>query len=453
MIDLINNFSTIGRLDSDPFELKIQKSFLVFLAVFMSCGGVLWGSITLYHGLVFQSSIPIGYVVLSFLNMIYFKISKNFKYVRFFQVLISLILPFLFQSTLGGFFPSGLISLWAILALVASLSFHDLSSSFLWLGLFVVGLLLTASYDDYFFSVKPEILEDKSLLFLVLNVSVISSIFFGLVLYFVENHKSVSTKLKKTYKQMSLLNSVLEENLEDKRQAFVDLQKTQSQLIESEKMASLGVLSAGIGHEINNPLNHIKQGVNTLDNFIEAKNSQAHALVEIINGGVKRMSEIVTSLSHFSRKGVNMDESCDIHEIIENCLVILSNKLKNKVKIVKSFTPDEVILKGNEGRLHQAFLNLLANAEQAILDSGTISISTEFISDEIVIKIADSGTGMDPEAISKIMEPFFTTKEPGVGTGLGLSITNSIIREHKGTILVNSIVGKGSDFRISLPIN
>ncbi len=154
----------------------------------MSGGGVLWGSISLANGLVFQSLIPYAYTVVSVFNLWYFHRSKDFGTVRFIQILISLLLPFFFQWVLGGFFSSGMIMLWALLALVASPSFQSPKSSVVWLLLFLFLTVVSAVFQDYFYSLKPDILPDQSLLFMTLNASVICAIVFGLVIYFVHQN-------------------------------------------------------------------------------------------------------------------------------------------------------------------------------------------------------------------------------------------------------------------------
>lgn len=147
-----------------------------------------------------------------------------------------------------------------------------------------------------------------------------------------------------------------------------------------------------------------------------------------------------------------MEEVCNIQEIIENCLLILHNKIRNKVNIVTNFTKLKVNLKGNEGRLHQAMMNILANAEQAINGKGTIEITTLKRKDHIEIWIEDDGEGIPENNLMKISDPFFTTKAPGDGTGLGLFITFSIIEEHSGNIEVTSNIGEGTKFTITLPL-
>ncbi len=250
-------------------------------------------------------------------------------------------------------------------------------------------------------------------------------------------------------------NAELQESNELLTETLNNLQKAQKQLIESEKMASLGVLAAGVGHEINNPLNFISGGVNALSGHMLKQglmvDEDTSYFIKIINEGVSRATAIVKGLSHFSRMTDLHNEKCDVHKIIDNCLLMLANKLKRKVELHKDYTKDEVVLQGNEGQLHQAILNILSNAEQAISDKGNIFISTSKGNGQIKILIKDDGVGILPDHMSKISDPFFTTRAPGEGVGLGLSIAYKIIAEHNGKISVLSTVKKGSEFTIILP--
>ncbi|MEQ8245896.1 ATP-binding protein [Fulvivirga sp.] len=248
-------------------------------------------------------------------------------------------------------------------------------------------------------------------------------------------------------------NVELKKGNDELAKALENLKTTQQQLLKAEKMASLGVLAAGIGHEINNPLNFIQNGLSAL--IQELNNSKLNKEIEnlkpyidIINDGVNRARKIVKSLSHFSRQQMSMDEKCDLYEIIDNCLEILKNNLKHKVSVSKEYQEGNAIVKGNEGRLHQAFLNILSNAEQAIEKSGNIRIIIKQKGDILEVSIMDDGSGISEENLSKIGDPFFTTKDPGKGTGLGLFITNSIIEEHNGEVSVKSEINKGTTFTI-----
>jgi len=231
------------------------------------------------------------------------------------------------------------------------------------------------------------------------------------------------------------------------------LKSTQKLLIRSEKMASLGVLASGIGHEINNPLNFIKNGVVALSQFVEkSENDEAELkpFIDIINEGVSRSTSIVNSLSHFSHTSASMVEECDLHAIIDNCLLILNPKLEGNIEIVKGFTKKSVLVVGNAGKLHQSMLNILSNAQQAMERGGTLTVTTGARNDKVIIAIKDTGTGILEENLLKISDPFFTTKAPGSGIGLGLFITYSIIEEHGGEVHVTSNPNKGTEFIVTL---
>ncbi len=248
------------------------------------------------------------------------------------------------------------------------------------------------------------------------------------------------------------INQKKNKTLIDRNEEIV---RTQKLLVTSEKMASLGLLSAGIGHEINNPLNFIKNGTESLQKAMDREGLRPEYYQPYFNAideGVNRATAIVRSLSHFSRVGRNMDETCDIHDIIENCLIILSVKTRGKAVIKKNFVNDLPTIKGNEGRLHQAFLNVLSNAEQAIESNGIIEITTRKMADRVEVVVTDNGVGIAAEFIEKIGDPFYTTKSPGEGTGLGLFITYTILEEHNGQIEVDSNLNEGTTVTLSLPI-
>jgi glucan phosphoethanolaminetransferase (alkaline phosphatase superfamily) len=194
---MIATLSKIGHTENDSDELLIQKSFLVYLAIFMSVGGIVWGAICLYYGLQFQAIFPLSYVAVSVVNMLILNFTKNIKIPRFIQVLISLALPFLFQWSLGGFSASGSIMLWSILALIASLTFQSTSQATGWLAMFLTLTLASALMDERLKAFKPDILPDNSIMFVVLNMMLICTIVFGLVVYFVNKYKEAEVKLEK----------------------------------------------------------------------------------------------------------------------------------------------------------------------------------------------------------------------------------------------------------------
>lgn len=235
MTSAIKHFSSIGHKLGDSEEIKVQKSFLVFLATFMSLGGLVWGSLTMYYGILVPSLIPFGYVAISFVNIVAFKYSKNFRVARSIQVLISLILPFMFQASLGGFLPSGMVMLWSVLALLASLSFEKVGFALIWLALFVAGAITLYVYDDYFFQFKPAILSDVSLGFLALNAIIISSIIFALVYFFVLLSKEARVELEESNKMIRSLNTNLISKAKQLQKAQVALQASNQELMDSKE--------------------------------------------------------------------------------------------------------------------------------------------------------------------------------------------------------------------------
>lgn len=250
-------------------------------------------------------------------------------------------------------------------------------------------------------------------------------------------------------------NKIVQEQKNEIEIALNNLKTTQAQLIQSEKMASLGILTAGVAHEINNPLNYIMGGYVGLTNELEINNIKAgdrvSAFLNGIKTGIDRAADIVKGLNQLSRNNDVYDEECDIHAILENCLTILHNKYKSHIKIHRNYEEDISIVQGNTGKLHQVFINVISNAIDSIHQNGEISINTRVTENMIDITIQDNGCGIPSENLNKILDPFFTTKEPGKGTGLGLSITRTIIEEHKGKLIIKSTHHKGTSVLIQLP--
>jgi signal transduction histidine kinase len=239
-------------------------------------------------------------------------------------------------------------------------------------------------------------------------------------------------------------------------QTYVELKNTQSQLVQSEKMASLGILTAGVAHEINNPLNYLKGTLYGLENYFQEnfpkESDTVVLLLESLKCGINRITDIVRGLNQFGRDNSRYDETCNIHHIIDNCLIMLKYQFKNKIFIEKNYAPKDLIINGNVGKLHQAFLNLLINSIQAIYQKGKIIIATDFDQRNALIKISDNGCGIHKDHLHKIIDPFFTTKPPGKGVGLGLSITYNIIKKHNGTLEFNSIENKGTTVIIKIKL-
>ncbi|MEM9539288.1 MAG: response regulator [Cyanobacteria bacterium P01_E01_bin.42] len=302
--------------------------------------------------------------------------------------------------------------------------------------------------------------------------------------------RALTLELETKNHQLQDFNHQLEQQV-DARTA--ELKNTQSQLVLSEKMSSLGQLVAGVAHEINNPVNFIygnlkyaSEYADNLLNLVELyqKYGSPMAIDEIndcidkidldfvkadlpkllksMQVGAERIREIVLSLRHFSRIDEAAFKAVDIHEGINSTLMILHGRMKPKgdfqgIEISKEYG-DIPPIKCYPGQLNQVFMNLLANAIDALEESEKtnlkIHVKTELFDDYIIISIADNGTGMPPEVQAKLFDPFFTTKPIGKGTGLGLSIAHSIVVEkHQGSLQCISTPGEGTEFTIKIPRN
>ncbi|MBF0301748.1 MAG: response regulator [Desulfamplus sp.] len=304
----------------------------------------------------------------------------------------------------------------------------------------------------------------------------------------------------KTHLNLKATQQMLEEKNQLLEKTLSDLKNTQNQLVQSEKMAALGVLTAGIAHEINNPVNFIKTSALGLeqdikdieqllsfykDNCITCRHNDAAVnehleslkkeidfdlliselpeLMNNINEGVSRTQEIVSSLRLYSRMDDFDLKKIDIHSLIDAALVILKNRYNQKIDIKKEYNMMPEIY-GQPGKLTQVFTNILANAIDALQnnsinrtesDKKRISINTSVQSrgniDYIQIAINDNGYGIAPENLDKIFDPFFTTKDVGKGSGLGLAISIGIVREHNGMLEVDSSNESGTTFSVLLP--
>ncbi len=233
-----------------------------------------------------------------------------------------------------------------------------------------------------------------------------------------------------------------------------NLADIQSKMMESDKMASLGFLTASIAHDLNSPLNFIYSGYQQLVELLKEKDSldaeESQIWLDAIDKGVNNCINIIKSLSHFSRTNIEDNETLEIHNVLDNCLLILHNKLKYRINLVKDYCKKNISISGNSGQMHQLFLNILTNAIHAIKDKGEIKIETRLNGKNITIKVIDNGCGIKPENMGKIKDPFFTTKPPGEGTGLGLSISQKILQEHNGSLNIKSQQEKGTTVEIIL---
>lgn len=261
-----------------------------------------------------------------------------------------------------------------------------------------------------------------------------------------------------------LRNQELNQQKDELAITLGNLKETQGLLIQSEKMASLGTLTAGVAHEINNPLNFIHGGNQILmDLESQLKNSLTDetrdmysSATSMIQTGFERTSEIIQSLMAFSYRDKSVLIPSNINQIIDNTLLFLGNKITPDIVIHKYYHLQEEV-PVFKGRIHQVLLNIVDNAIYAVLENDEtktkeIFIRTEKLSNHAVIRISNNGAMIPEEHLKQVFDPFFTTKEPGKGTGLGLSICYSLIQEHQGTIRVENAENEVA-FTIEIPLD
>ncbi|MFH1847271.1 MAG: ATP-binding protein [Candidatus Omnitrophota bacterium] len=299
-------------------------------------------------------------------------------------------------------------------------------------------------------------------------------------------------ELEEANRELEKNEGTLRKMLHDLRETHEDLKNAQRKLVQSEKLASIGQLAAGIAHEINNPIGFINSNLSTFEKYmdslfklvrdldilkpaIEEKDIQKalqietqlnefekeidvnyifediENLIKESKEGIERIKKIVTELRTFSRKDEEIRVLADLNKVMDGVLNMVWSEMKYKGKLRK-FYSDIPKIECNPQQVAQVFINMLINAVQAIKDKGDVSIRTYVKDKNVKIEIEDTGCGIPKDAMEKIFDPFFTTKEIGEGTGLGLSISYDIVKRHNGDIEVMSEVGKGAKFIISFPV-
>ena len=307
---------------------------------------------------------------------------------------------------------------------------------------------------------------------------------------FDSDHDMLEHSIELSSRELLESNRRIKKMLTDLQKTHEELKATQNHLLQSEKMASIGQLAAGVAHEINNPLGFIESNVAVLEDYLkyflpsfqyicalqrQVQSEKASQLPEgmpavedaekmefMVNDigkifeesrkGLRRIKSIVSELLTFARHDSKEIENVDIQQVLEGTLRLAFNEIKHKAVVQKEYETQLPSVKGAGQKLQQVFLNLIINAAQAMEEKGEIRVKTYHKGDTVYVAVSDTGQGIPQEVQPKIFDPFFTTKDVGEGTGLGLSICYEIIKKHGGQILVDSVPGKGTTFTVSLPI-
>lgn len=308
-----------------------------------------------------------------------------------------------------------------------------------------------------------------------------------------ENEK-INRSLRHAKEQMAFeiderksAHAALEKEREEQRVLIKKLEEAHNQLLQSEKLASIGQLAAGVAHEINNPIGFVNSNLGTLKNYVGdllqiivlyesgrhllAVDPELHGRIEAACGkadldflrediatliaesieGTARVRRIVQDLRDFSRVDSLEWQWADLHDGLESTLNVVMSEIRYKADVVRQFGTLPKV-QCMPAQLNQVFMNILVNAAQAIAEHGTITLRSGCAGDQVWISIADTGKGIAPELLNRVFDPFFTTKAVGKGTGLGLSVSYGIVEKHGGRIDVESPPGQGATFTIWLPV-
>ncbi|HCK82188.1 MAG TPA: hypothetical protein DIC59_12085 [Candidatus Competibacteraceae bacterium] len=300
-----------------------------------------------------------------------------------------------------------------------------------------------------------------------------------------EANRTLEAKITERTQELTEVNQQLTNRNQQIEVAYKDLARTQEQLIHSEKMASLGLLVAGIAHELNNPISFVHNNLEFIEEYIErlTKIVLAYSNLDSLNGqkrrhgdkqkevakfdtiektlqeliascrtGADRVKQIVLDLRTFSRTDDLGLVMADLQSGIESSLNLLSREYKDRITIHREYNSLPLV-ECYAGQINQVFMNLLQNAAQAIPERGQVWIKTEAFSDWVRVTVKDTGKGISAKDLERIFDPFFTTKPIGEGTGLGLSISYGIVEKHGGRITVASALGEGAEFAVELPVH
>jgi len=528
-----SKITRIGTRPEDDEETRLKKKTFMSISSMVSIFAVGWGTYYIIYNEPLAGSIPMFYSFFSFITMGVLAKNLKFRFFRFSQLLLILLCPFFLMLILGGFVNGSTVILWALFAPLGALLSGLPRQAINWFLAYVILVIISGFGHPY---LRPEnnLPPQIILFFFVINVIAISSLAFFSLDYFV-GKKDLAMKLLNKNRELE--------------QAYL---QQEIMLRQSEKLATLGRLSAGIAHELNNPAGATERSAKQLHDVIVKVEQNEFALGQLslskehleilklhtqqiyqhiekpdsfdpiilsekedeietwlkgreindawefaprlvkmgynievlskldksftiqqfpiiiaflcniyitrnliaeIGYGTNRITEIVKALKSYSYLDKAPLQSVDVHEGLNDTLVILRSRLIESIKVSLQYAKDIPRIEAYGSELNQVWTNILDNAISAIEGTGEIEIKTHQQNPWIIVEIRDSGHGIPQDIQPKIYEPFFTTKEPGKGTGLGLNICyNIIVQKHKGTIDVDSKPGR-TCFRVKLPIN
>jgi signal transduction histidine kinase len=450
----------VGFSGLDPEEHK-KRTTAVQLGMFTALAGFIYSMVYVFLGFSTITIPVLAYVLLCFINLVVLRLTKNYQAYTVIQLLFILFLPFVVQLYIGGFVDSSSLVLASFLTPSGALLFARRSIARIYFFMFLGLVILAGFIEHIFFEQVPRLPRPIVLLFFVLNLSAICGIIYYLMESFLKKQEELRAELK---------------------QSIAHLKATQTQLIHSEKMASLGELTAGIAHEIQNPLNFVNNFSEVSNELLQemkeelahGKNEEAialaddviHNLEKILHHG-QRADAIVKGMLQHSRSGNGQKELTDINTLADEYLRLAYHGLRAKDKsfnctLETYFDQEQEQLEIVPQEIGRVLLNLYNNAFYAVYQKQKlgqdgyeprVTVSTSRNERQVELRVKDNGMGIAESVKNKIFQPFFTTKPTGQGTGLGLSLSYDIITKgHGGEMTVETEPGYFTELIVSIPL-
>jgi len=521
----------IGVNADDDDETRLHKLIMVITSVTISFAGTIWGIIYISFGELQAGLIPMFYAVFTMLSLMALRVYDIYRFFNFSQILMILMLPYLLMVSLGGFVSGSVVIIWGFFAPIAALLSGQVRASFYWFFSFVI-LVLVSGFIQPYLNTENNLPDIVRIIFFVINIGTVSFVIFLVLKNFIAKKDKMIVLMRQ---KRELEQSYLQQEVA---------------LRENEKLATLGRLSAGMAHELNNPAAAALRGTKQLqdillkieellfrfgrmnlteqhlklirviydqirsnieksievdpldrsdregeiESWLENQNIEdawnmasmlvnlnfgvkdlimlsknfnkdqmpvilssihciyvAHNLLEEIGHGTERISEIIKSLKSYSYMDQAPMQTVNIHEGINDTLVMLRSQLKEGITIVKEFDEKLPPILAYGSELNQVWTNIIDNAIGAMKGKGIITIKTFLDEKWMVVQIRNNGPQIPNDVQRKVFDPFYTTKAPGEGTGLGLNIShNIIVKKHNGEISLLS-AEKETCFQVKLP--
>lgn len=465
---LWSRLESILATDADSAEQRRRRATLIAISTFSIITGIIAGTNTLLNsGSTLHVLIPYTFSFVVGLALLVFFASRKFSVLLYTFLFMTLCTPFIYHWSLGGFaFPSTPL-FWPALAPIGALMFQDAKKAGWWFVAYLTLLVIALNLDEQFASLATPVPHSELIVAYGINTICFSITIFLTMAYFVHAFSRENARAERLLSDLRQTNNRLETTLDE-------LQKTQSELVQSEKTAALGKLVAGVVHELNTPIGAINSATDvsarsvdkilevlkTSQSLDEAKNSRPlqasmdalKASGPVATSASERITKIVSCLKSFTRLDEATFQRVDIHEGLDSTLALIEHDFRERIRVMKEYG-DVPPLTCHPGELNQVFLNLLTQAAEAIKGPGTISIRTSATNDNVLIQVSDSGVGLSPEQIQGIFDPGFTKTGSRVRAGLGMFTSYNIVQKHNGQIKVESALGEGSTFTITLPIH